>query len=115
MRPRVQRVMVVVPARDEEDVLDACLAGLDHARRRVTVPVDVWVVLDGCTDRSAEVVARRAEVRSVAAACRSVGQARDVGVRHALRRLHALELTTTWLAHTDADSVVPEHWMAHQL
>jgi len=115
MRPRVQRVMVVVPARDEEDVLDACLAGLDHARRRVTVPVDVWVVLDGCTDRSAEVVARRAGVRSVAVACRSVGQARDVGVRQALRRVPALALATTWLAHTDADSVVPEHWLAHQL
>jgi len=115
MRPRVQRVLVVVPARDEEQVLAACLTGLDRARRQVTVPVDVWVVLDGCTDRSAEVVARRAEVRSVAVDCRSVGQARDVGVRQALTHVSAGDLATTWLAHTDADSVVPEHWVAHQL
>lgn len=115
MRPRVQRVLVVVPARDEEQVLGSCLDGLDRARRHVSVPVDVWVVLDGCTDRSADVVAGRAEVRSVAVDCRSVGQARDLGVRHALRRVRALDLTTTWLAHTDADSVVPERWMAHQL
>jgi glycosyltransferase involved in cell wall biosynthesis len=115
MRPGVQRVLVVVPARDEEQVLEACLEGLGRARRHVRVPVDVWVVLDGCTDRSAEVVARRADVHSLAVSCRSVGQARDLGVRQALSLVPAPDLTTTWLAHTDADSVVPEQWLAHQL
>ena len=115
MRPRVQRVLVVVPARDEERVLGACLAGLDRAGRHVAVPVQVWVVLDSCTDRSADVVAQRAGVRSVTVDGRRVGQARDVGVRQALGPVGARDLTTTWLAHTDADSVVPEHWLAHQL
>ncbi|MGZ4781853.1 MAG: glycosyltransferase [Oryzihumus sp.] len=115
MRPRVQRVLVVVPARDEEHVLDACLAGLDRACGQVTVPVDVWVVLDACSDRSAEVVARRPGVHSLAVACRSVGQTRDLGVRQALSLAHAHDLRATWLAHTDADSVVPEHWLAHQV
>nr|WP_241769915.1 glycosyltransferase [Cellulosimicrobium sp. MM] len=75
----VERVVVVVPARDEEELLPGCLAALGRAtaavaRDRPGVRVAVVVVLDGCTDGSAR-VARAAGVRVVEVAHGNVGRA----------------------------------------
>jgi glycosyltransferase involved in cell wall biosynthesis len=55
-------VVVVVPARNEERRLDACLGALTEAIRRFRssnegFPVRVVIVLDRCTDRTAAVAA----------------------------------------------------------
>ena len=56
--PPVQQVAVVVPARNEQQLLPGCLAALAAAAERVTVPVTVLVVLDRCTDGTAETAGR---------------------------------------------------------
>lgn len=116
-RPGVMRVDVVLPAHDEEDRIAACLDALLAARARLAadrpgVAVSVTVVLDGCSDGTATVV-ERFPVDVVATAHVGVGRARTIGATHALRA-HPADPTARWLAHTDADSRVPEGWLVQQ-
>jgi len=114
---RIDRIGVVVPANNEQCALPACLDGLQAAARRVRVPVTVIVVLDSCTDLSAAVVdaARQSEgmsVQAITVDARNVGFARRAGMTELLRLGPG---PGTWLATTDADSVVPDRWFAAQL
>lgn len=123
MRTRIDSLIVVVPARDEESRLPRCLAALDDAVAAVTaecgadVPaISVVVVLDRCTDGSAGVVARWPRVRTLTSTAGSVGSARHAGVLHLLAGLPAgAAPERTWVATTDADSAVPRRWLAVQL
>ncbi|ROQ07005.1 MULTISPECIES: glycosyltransferase [unclassified Curtobacterium] len=113
----VTRIDVVLPAHDEEDRIAACLDALLAARARLAeehpdVAVSVTVVLDGCTDDTATVV-ERFPVDVVATAHVGVGRARTIGATHALRR-HPADPASRWLAHSDADSRVPEGWLVQQ-
>ena len=110
----VGQVAVVVPARNEQQLLAGCLAALAAAADRVTVPVTVLVVLDGCTDGTADMLAGRRGVRSVESVAGGVGAARATGAAHALADTGA-PAPRTWLACTDADSQVPPSWLAHHL
>jgi glycosyltransferase involved in cell wall biosynthesis len=124
----VRRVVVVVPVRDEEQRIEACLDAIDHAVRRVharplsddakivwSVPtVQTLVVLDSCTDDTAQIVARHPDVRVVATQAGRVGAARALGVRAGLA-LGDEPLEQAWIANTDADSRVPPDWLTHQL
>jgi cellulose synthase/poly-beta-1,6-N-acetylglucosamine synthase-like glycosyltransferase len=108
---------VVVPARDEAALLPRCILALDSAARAVDPPVDVVVVLDACTDDSADVLATmrdeltvRLTVLTTEAA--SVGSARAAGAAHLLDRSPARSL---WLATTDADSAVRPDWLNRHL
>jgi hypothetical protein len=108
-------VAVVVPARDEEEWLPACLAAIDTARVHLlrTVPrvlVSVTVVLDRCTDRSEAAARSMPGVSVIAGSFGSVGAARDAGVRYALARSRSLP-SRTWVANTDADTLVPRDWL----
>jgi glycosyltransferase involved in cell wall biosynthesis len=110
------RVGVVVPARDEQELLPACLASLAVAAGRLSIPTRIVVALDRCSDRSAEVVAGcRADglaVRSVPVTRPGVGAARAAGMRALLAECRSDRL---WLATTDADSRVPADWLVRQL
>ncbi|MFJ5520270.1 glycosyltransferase [Streptomyces griseoluteus] len=109
-------VAVVIPAHDEERLLPAALAALARAARHPDVAagrVLTVVVADACRDRT-EAVARDAGALVVRTDCRNPGRARAAGVRHALERSFARP-STLWIATTDADSVVPSGWLAHQL
>ncbi|THJ67994.1 glycosyltransferase [Arthrobacter echini] len=112
------QLAVVVPARDEEEWLPACLAALDTARKHLLttvpgIPVSVTVVLDRCSDGSARATRSVPGVSALAGDFGSVGAARDAGVRFALARSHALP-GRTWLANTDADTLVPRNWLVRQ-
>ena len=114
----VDRVVVVVPARDEERLLPACLDSIREARRalvqrRPELGVEVMVVLDRCTDRSAQVVAGYGDVRSLVSTAGCVGAARAAGVAAALPPTCAHR--RTWLASTDADTQVPADWLLAQV
>ncbi len=118
MTPRVEAVAVVVPAHDEEQLLPAALVALLRAVEQVRAaggpPVDLLVVADACSDATVA-VARSAGVRVREVDVRSVGQARAVGIADALARVPGVPRDRFWLATTDADSVVPAGWLAHQL
>jgi glycosyltransferase involved in cell wall biosynthesis len=114
---RIDRVGVVVPANNEQNALPTCLDGLKAAARWMSVPITVVVVLDSCTDRSAETVAVASRTSGIAidtvtVDARNVGLARRAGIAELLRRHPTPGL---WLATTDADSIVPENWFTAQL
>jgi glycosyltransferase involved in cell wall biosynthesis len=102
---------VVIPAHDEEALIGRCLAGLRVAARHPALhgeAVEILVVLDHCSDRTAEIVAA-AGVAALAVAARSVGVARATGASALIAR------GARWLAFTDADSEVAPDWLASQL
>ena len=108
----VSRIGVVVPVHQEEELLEACLASIIVAVG--TAPAAVVVVLDACTDRSAE-IARRFPVTTLRIDARNVGAARRAGVAHALELFAGTPARRIWVASTDADSTVPANWIQHQL
>lgn len=119
MRNRIDRLLVVVPARNEESRLPRCLAALAESVEALerefgadTPAIEVAVVLDLCTDGSAEVVARWPQFEALQCSAGSVGSARREGVEHLLRGAADAH---TWVATTDADSAVPRRWLAVQL
>jgi glycosyltransferase involved in cell wall biosynthesis len=113
----ISLVGVVVPAADEQETVAACLASLAVARRhlhrsaRRLVRVRIVVVLDSCTDGTAEIVAGQPDVEAIATTARRVGIARAVGAAHLLR-VAPVPAGEIWLANTDADSVVPPDWLS---
>jgi glycosyltransferase involved in cell wall biosynthesis len=122
----IEAVGVVVPAHDEEELLPACLAGLAEATAvaqldRPGLRVRIVVAADACTDGTVA-VARRAGAQVVPLAARNVGTARAAGLAALLRPgppagdgEAAPAPGALWLATTDADSVVPAHWLSGQL
>lgn len=116
-RSSIRRIGVVVPARNEQQLLPACLAALDRAAAAVPLPVSVVLVLDACSDESAAVAAATApywlaSLRVLSCDRRNVGHARDLGIRALLAEYGPDGL---WLATSDADSVVPADWFGRQL
>ena len=111
------RCCVVVPARDEEELIGACLDAL-AAQRGVDPAIwEVIVVLDECTDDTEAEVARAGRrhpdltLHVLAGPGRGAGPARRVGMDAAAARLPANGL----IACTDADSTVAADWVSAQL
>lgn len=107
----IERIGVAIPAQDEEVLLPGCLTALAQAAARCPVPVSVVVVADACRDATAQVAARGG-ARVIEAQHRNVGLARATGMT---ALIDELGVAGTWLAVTDADSLVPEHWLTRQL
>jgi glycosyltransferase involved in cell wall biosynthesis len=134
-RLRIDRVEVVVPAHNEDQHLDRALAALRAAadalqEERPDVQTAITVVLDSCTDGSADIVAGyvASDRRFAAVTVRlgSTGASRAAGVRAAGITVgdHAgsaalaaagLWAGRVWLANTDADSAVPLNWLVRQV
>ena len=133
--PRISGVAVVVPARDEAELIARCLASIREARlllagraaaggpgaagqgRDEEVRVVTVVVADDCSDDTAAIAAAVPDVTVVETRLRSVGAARSEGARVAFARLaeHGVAADAVWLAATDADSAVPPAWLTSQL
>lgn len=111
----VDVVHVVVPAHDEEELIGACLASVATAAARlgVTVPgvvVRTTVVLDGCTDETAALVAAYG-VDTVVVDATRVGVARAAGVERVVELAGGHPAERVLVASTDADCVVPDGWL----
>jgi glycosyltransferase involved in cell wall biosynthesis len=120
-------VVVVVPAHNEEERIGACVEALGRAAahpRLDAVAIRLVVVADACDDATAwraagalTLVGPHLDLTTsvVTVSVRNVGLARAFGAAHAFRLLGPVDQETVWLATTDADSVVPEDWLAHHL
>jgi glucosyl-3-phosphoglycerate synthase len=111
------RCCVVVPARDEEKLIGACLDALAAQRGVEPGAWEVIVVLDACRDDTRGEV-QRAAARHPALTLTELegpgqgsGSARRVGMDAACERLAPDGL----IASTDADSRVAPDWVAAQL
>ncbi|MGH2913637.1 MAG: glucosyl-3-phosphoglycerate synthase [Solirubrobacteraceae bacterium] len=111
--------VVVIPARDEQRLIDGCLRAL----ARQTVPrtaFEVIVVLDACTDATAEVV-RASPARLglrlllVDGPGAGAGAARRAGMDMACARLLGAGRWDGLIACTDADSRPAPDWLERQL
>lgn len=101
----------VVPAHNEEALIGRALTALRRAARHPDLrgeEVRIVVVLDACTDRTAD-IALASGVQCLAIEARNVGIARAAGAQA------LIEQGARWLAFTDADSVVAPGWFSRQL
>jgi glycosyltransferase involved in cell wall biosynthesis len=111
---RVDRAVVVIPAHNEAVRLPACLTAVRAAAAALTVPVLTVLVLDACTDDSAQVAARFG-VQVVAIEAGNVGSARAAGFAHARSVWpEPAGAVRSWYATTDADSRVDPDWLQRQ-
>ncbi|HEX3734435.1 MAG TPA: glucosyl-3-phosphoglycerate synthase [Solirubrobacterales bacterium] len=115
------RAVVVVPARDEEARIGACLDALAAQVEVEPAAYEVIVVLDACLDATERAV-EEARLRwpdlglsTMTGPGRGAGPARAVGMDVACARLEAIGAADLLLATTDADSVVAPDWIARQL
>ncbi|EOM78341.1 glycosyltransferase [Rhodococcus rhodnii] len=109
-RTEPDRVAVIVPVHNEAELLPRCIASLRRAAAPCPVPVTIVVVLDACDDGSNATVSPARDLLVVETSARNVGAARRAGFAAAL----STGCSDTWLATTDADTVVPERWLAAQ-
>ena len=113
-------VHVVVPARDEAEFLPRHLESVYAAAEVVRaetpgIQVRATVVLDSCTDESASVLSAHPWFDTHEVELGVVGEVRAHGVERARSRAAGVDPTRLWIACTDADTVVPEHWLIEQV
>ena len=98
---------VVVPARDEEELVGGCIAALAAQRGVAAAEYEVLLVLDRCTDATearARAAAGAAPLHVLRSTGAGVGAARALGMDLACERLHAVGRPDGLIACTDADS-----------
>jgi cellulose synthase/poly-beta-1,6-N-acetylglucosamine synthase-like glycosyltransferase len=111
-------VGIVVPAQNEEDMIEACIESiLDSCRQAELREYRIAVVADCCTDLTARRARRALGDAGELLACeaRSAGAARRAGVEAILQFFSKRASSQIWLANTDADTTVPPDWLALQL
>ncbi|WP_318306854.1 glycosyltransferase [Amycolatopsis solani] len=111
----IEAIGVVVPARDEAELVGGCVHALGEALRRLPsgVAYAVCVVADRCRDATAA-TARAAfgglpGVVVTATSARTIGEVRDLGIARVRERLRAPAAGTLLLS-TDADTRVTPGW-----
>jgi glycosyltransferase involved in cell wall biosynthesis len=110
---------VVIPARDEAARIDRCLTAVMASAGSLAhscgarIGVRIVVVADACTDHTVHLLSRWSSVSTVVCTAGRVGAARAEGARHLLGWFAAekMPLHRSWIANTDADSVVPTCWL----
>jgi glycosyltransferase involved in cell wall biosynthesis len=116
MRP--WHICVLIPACNEEELLPRCLHSVFEACNKLPAEVtwDIIVAVDASTDGTLEIaeeiVSSHGEV--IVTEAGMVGYARSAAAECAIRR-YAGRLSLCWLAHTDADCLVPADWLVKQL
>jgi len=119
------KIVIVIPAHNEAMTITKCLASVQTAIEQLpsTITATMLVVLDSCRDDTLELVKsvqvesaqakntkiENADVNYLCCDYLCVGQVRDLGIRH------AIAAGATWLACTDADSVVTPDWLIQQI
>jgi cellulose synthase/poly-beta-1,6-N-acetylglucosamine synthase-like glycosyltransferase len=112
-------VGVVIPARDEEDSIVACVESTLQALDACAEVKASWVVVvaDSCHDLTAALAREKLAHRGTVIECSlaSPGAARRCGTAEVLAHFEKHAPSELWLANTDADSSVRPDWIARQL
>jgi glycosyltransferase involved in cell wall biosynthesis len=112
--------VVAIPVRDEAKRIGGCLAAFS----RQSIPADhIVLLLNNCTDRTAEVVKRlpQARHRLHVIECRlnrslaSAGVARALAMKRAASLVDSSRSEEAVILTTDADGEVPENWIEANL
>src|SRR5580765_54245 len=74
---------VVIPARDEERLIGACLESIQAAAASYPEQLEIIVVLNRCSDRTAE-IAHAFGARTVREDAKNLARIRNAGARSAL-------------------------------
>jgi glucosyl-3-phosphoglycerate synthase len=111
--------VVVIPARNEEDRIAACITALS-AQTVTAAAFEVILVADACEDRTEAVARERAAELGVSLTVlhgvgAGTGPARRLGMDAAATRLEALGLPQGLIATTDADTTPASDWLERQL
>lgn len=103
-------IAVIIPARDEEELIGGCLRSVlaSSLHPELDEPVFIVVAIDHCSDNTASIA------RSLGVHVIEVLSPGGVGQARAQAASHAIALGATWLAMTDADSLVPFDWLIGQ-
>ena len=114
------RVCVVVPARNEEELIGSCLRSLAEQVGVSYEEYEVLLVLDDCTDftemRARDFAASYPAQTSLPQRPRKgSGHARRMGMDVACDRLHAVGRPHALIVSTDADTMVASDWISAQL
>jgi glucosyl-3-phosphoglycerate synthase len=115
------RACVVVPARNEEDLIASCLLALATQSNVEPEEYEVLLVLDHCTDgthaRAREIASKHPRLRLhfLDGPAGGSGAARRVGMDAARDRLLRIGRPDGLVACTDADSIVARDWVSAQL
>lgn len=104
------KIAIVIPAHNEAATIIDCLTAVQLAIEQLPSTIIAYpiIVLDSCTDETLSLV-KSAKVEYVTCDYRCVGRVRDLGIRH------AIAAGATWLACTDADSIVNKDWLVQQM
>lgn len=111
--------VVVIPARDEEELIGRCLEGL-AAQTVSRDRFETIVVADGCkdaTEETARTIATRLglQLTVLIGPGEGSGPARRIGMDAAADRLEELGVEDGLIVTTDADSIPAEDWLRRQL
>lgn len=115
------RVCVVVPAHDEADEIMDCIGALAAQEGVAAASYEVLLVLDACTDATAERAREAADaapglrLHLLDSPTRGPGATRRHGMEEACRRLLLVGRRDGLIASTDADSTPRRDWLARQL
>lgn len=113
----LSHIVVLVPARNEEDLLPRCLRSILKACFALPLGItfDIIVAVDSSTDNTRAIAERmlRGYGTVVETNAGKVGLARIHAAEMALKRYDG-PLDLCWIANTDADCIVPEDWLVDQ-
>jgi glycosyltransferase involved in cell wall biosynthesis len=95
-------VSFVVPAYNEEALIESCLTAIMAEISRTRCRVEIIVVNNGSTDATRQIAASRPNVKVIDEPQRGLVQAREAGCLAAKGQL---------IANIDADTILPEGWL----
>ncbi len=122
MKEKDWNVGIVVPAHNEEQLVDHCVSALKticKTHKRKYKNLRFLIVADSCTDKTEEIVqeliqdAECGQLLSVRG--RNVGKARSIGCSKLFTDFRDERLDRIWIANTDADCLPSSDWLEAQM
>ena len=95
-------VSFVVPAYNEEALIESCLAAIMREISRTRCPAEIIVVNNGSTDATRQIASSNPNVKVIDEPERGLVQARAAG---------CLVAKGQFIANIDADTILPEGWL----